>query len=174
MHDQRSKRCRKEQPRLFIKQIREWFRETSQSDGETLNEFCNAFPRQNPKKIEELFGDYLWNTISIRDTAPAKKENFYHGILLGLLGYKSNWLIKSNAESGIGYSDILVEVPDNRTGIVIELKYAENGNMDTACEEALKQIEDRDYTARLRDDGMRNIIKYGIACYKKNCKVVLG
>ena len=160
--------------RLFIKQIREWFRETSQSDGETLNEFCNAFPRQNPKKIEELFGDYLWNTISIRDTAPAKKENFYHGILLGLLGYKSNWLIKSNAESGIGYSDILVEVPDNRTGIVIELKYAENGNMDTACEEALKQIEDRDYTARLRDDGMRNIIKYGIACYKKNCKVVLG
>ena len=160
--------------RLFIKQIREWFRETSQSDGETLNEFCNAFPRQNPKKIEELFGDYLWNTISIRDTAPAKKENFYHGILLGLLGYKSNWLIKSNAESGIGYSDILVEVPDNRTGIVIELKYAENGNMDTACEEALKQIEDRDYTARLRDDGMRNIVKYGIACYKKNCKVVLG
>ena len=160
--------------RLFIKQIREWFRETFQSDGETLNEFCNAFPRQNPKKIEELFGDYLWNTISIRDTAPAKKENFYHGILLGLLGYKSNWLIKSNAESGIGYSDILVEVPDNRTGIVIELKYAENGNMDTACEEALKQIEDRDYTARLRDDGMRNIIKYGIACYKKNCKVVLG
>ena len=96
------------------------------------------------------------------------------GILLGLLGYKSNWLIKSNAESGIGYSDILVEVPDNRTGIVIELKYAENGNMDAACEEALKQIEDRDYTARLRDDGMRNIIKYGIACYKKNCKVVLG
>ncbi len=160
--------------RLFIKQIREWFRETFQSDGETLNEFCNAFPRQNPKKIEELFGDYLWNTISIRDTAPAKKENFYHGILLGLLGYKSNWLIKSNAESGIGYSDILVEVPDNRTGIVIELKYAENGNMDAACEEALKQIEDRDYTARLRDDGMRNIIKYGIACYKKNCKVVLG
>ena len=93
-----------------VKQIREWFRETSQSDGETLNEFCNAFPRQNPKKIEELFGDYLWNTISIRDTAPAKKENFYHGILLGLLGYKSNWLIKSNAESGIGYSDIM-ELP---------------------------------------------------------------
>ena len=118
----------------------------------------------------------LAETISILDTKARneEKENFYHGILLGLLGYKSNWLIKSNAESGIGYSDILVEVPDNRTGIVIELKYAENGNMDTACEEALKQIEDRDYTARLRDDGMRNIIKYGIACYKKNCKVVLG
>lgn len=159
---------------LFISQIREWFRDVSRKDGETLNQFCEAFPDQNPKKIEEIFSDYLWNTISIRDTASSKKENFYHGILLGLLGYKSNWLVKSNAESGIGYSDILVEVPKNRTGIVIELKYAEDGNMDAACEKALQQIEDRDYAAKLKDDGMRNIIKYGIACYKKNCKVVLG
>lgn len=136
--------------------------------------FCEAFLEQNPEKIEEIFSDYLWNTISIRDTASSKKENFYHGILLGLLGYKSNWLVKSNAESGFGYSDILVEVPKNRTGIVIELKYAEDGNMDAACEKALQQIEDRDYAAKLKDDGMRNIIKYGIACYKKNCKVMLG
>ncbi len=160
--------------KLFIRQIREWFRDVSRNDGETLNQFCNAFVEKNPAKIEELFGDYLWNTISIRDTASAKKENFYHGILLGLLGYKSNWLVKSNAESGIGYSDILVEAPDNRTGIVIELKYAERGDMDAACEEALQQIENRDYVAKLKEDGMRNIIKYGIACYKKNCKVVLG
>lgn len=159
--------------KLFIKQIREWFRDVSRKDGETLNQFCEAFPEQNPEKIEEIFSDYLWNTISIRDTATTKKENFYHGILLGLLGYKSNWLVKSNAESGIGYSDILVEVPKNRTGVVIELKYAEDGNMDAACEKALQQIEDRDYAAKLKDDGMRNIIKYGIACYKKNCKVVL-
>ena len=159
---------------LFISQIREWFRDVSRKDGETLNQFCEAFPDQNPEKIEEIFSDYLWNTISIRDTASTKKENFYHGILLGLLGYKSNWLVKSNAESGFGYSDILVEVPKNRTGIVIELKYAEDGNMDAACEKALQQIEDRDYAAKLKDDGMRNIIKYGIACYKKNCKVVLG
>ena len=158
---------------LFILQIREWFRDASRKDGETLNQFCEAFPEQNPEKIEEIFSDYLWNTISIRDTASSKKENFYHGILLGLLGYKSNWLVKSNAESGIGYSDILVEVPKNRTGVVIELKYAEDGNMDAACEKALQQIEDRDYAAKLKDDGMRNIIKYGIACYKKNCKVVL-
>ena len=159
---------------LFISQIREWFRDVSRKDGETLDQFCEAFPEQNPEKIEEIFSDYLWNTISIRDTASSKKENFYHGILLGLLGYKSNWLVKSNAESGIGYSDILVEVPKNRTGIVIELKYAEDGNMDVACEKALQQIEDRDYAAKLKDDGMRNISKYGIACYKKNCKVMLG
>ncbi len=100
-----------------------------------------------------------------------KEGKFYHGILLGLLGYKSNWLIKSNAESGIGYSDILVEVPTNRTGIVIEIKYAEDGNLDAACEKALKQIEEKDYVAKLKQDGMKNFIKYGIACFKKICKV---
>ena len=127
---------------LFIKKIREWFSDTTANDGKTLEQFCNAFVEKDTEKIEELFGDYLWNTISIRDTAVAKdKKNFYHGILLGLLGYKASWLIKSNTESGTCYSDILVEVPNNRTGIVIELKYAENGDMDAACDEALKQIE---------------------------------
>ena len=96
------------------------------------------------------------------------------GILLGLLGYKASWLIKSNTESGTGYSDILVEVPNNRTGIVIELKYAENGDMDAACSEALKQIEEKSYVDKLKQDGMRNFIKYGIACFKKDCKVVVS
>lgn len=161
---------------LFIKKIREWFSDTTTNDGKTLEQFCNAFVDKDTEKIEELFGDYLWNTISIRDTAVAKdkKENFYHGILLGLLGYKASWLIKSNTESGTGYSDILVEVPNNRTGIVIELKYAENGDMDAACDEALKQIEEKSYLDKLKQDGMRNFIKYGIACFKKDCKVVVS
>ena len=165
----------KEIRNLFIKKVREWFRDASKNDGKALEEFCNAFIQKNSQKIEQLFGDYLWNTISIRDTTVAKekKENFYHGILLGLLGYKSNWIIKSNAESGTGYSDILIEAPDNRTGIVIELKYAENGNMDKACLDAIKQIEEKDYVGRLKQDGMRNFISYGIACYKKDCKVML-
>lgn len=165
----------KEIRNLFIKKVREWFRDASKNDGKALEEFCNAFIQKNSQKIEQLFGDYLWNTISIRDTAVAKekKENFYHGILLALLGYKSNWIIKSNAESGTGYSDILIEAPDNRTGIVIELKYAENGNMDKACLDAIKQIEEKDYVGRLKQDGMRNFISYGIACYKKDCKVML-
>ena len=137
---------------LFVKKIREWLSDVTKNDGETLDKLCNAFVNKELEKIEEIFGDYLWNTISIRDTAVAKekKENFYHGILLGLLGYKSSWLIKSNAESGTGYSDILVEVPTNRTGIVIELKYAENGDLDVACEEALKQIKEKDYVAKLK------------------------
>ncbi len=161
---------------LFIKKIREWFSDTTANDGKTLEQFCNAFVDKDTEKIEELFGDYLWNTISIRDTAVAKdkKENFYHGILLGLLGYKANWLTKSNTESGTGYSDILVEVPNNRTGIVIELKYAENGDMDAACSEVLKQIEEKSYVDKLKQDGMRNFIKYGIACFKKDCKVVVS
>ena len=166
----------KEVRNLFIRKIREWFRDVARNDGKILEELCSAFMDKNPEKIEQIFGDYLWNTISIKDTAVAKekKENFYHGILLGLLGYKTNWLTKSNAESGIGYSDILIEVPDNRTGIVIELKYAENGDMDAACSEALRQIEEKDYIAKLKQDGMRNFIKYGIACFKKDCKVVIG
>lgn len=166
----------KEVRNLFIRKIREWFSDVTRNDGKTLEEFCNAFVDKDPRKIEQIFGDYLWNTISIRDTvtAKAKKENFYHGILLGLLGYKASWLIKSNAESGTGYSDILVEVPDNRTGIVIELKYAEDGDMDAACSRALEQIEEKDYVDKLRQDGMRNFIKYGIACFKKDCKVVIG
>ncbi len=160
---------------LFVKKIREWFSDVSRKDGQTLEQLCDAFVNKNVEKIEEIFGDYLWNTISIRDTAVAKekKENFYHGILLGLLGYKSSWLIKSNAESGIGYSDILVEVPTNRTGIVIELKYAEGGDMDAACEEAMRQIEEKGYIAKLKQDGMRNFIRYGIACFKKDCRVVV-
>lgn len=166
----------KEVRNLFIRKIREWFSDVTRNDGKTLEEFCNAFVDKDPRKIEQIFGDYLWNTISIRDTATAKakKENFYHGILLGLLGYKASWLIKSNAESGTGYSDILVEVPDNRTGIVIELKYAEDGDMDSACSRALEQIEEKEYVDKLRQDGMRNFIRYGIACFKKDCKVVIG
>ena len=158
---------------LFVLQIREWFQEETLSDVSKLNSFCEALAEEKPQKAEELLGSYLWSTISIRDTASAKKENFYHGILLGLLGYKENWILRSNLESGTGYSDILVEVPENRTGIIIEVKYAENGNLDVACEIALRQIEEKCYAAKLEEDGMRKILKYGIACYKKECKVVL-
>lgn len=156
---------------LFVTQIREWFNEVSKQDTSKLNKFCEAFPQKNTEIIENLFNEYLWNTISIRDNAVAKekKENFYHGILLGLLSYKENWYVKSNAESGEGYSDILIEIPESRTGIVIEMKYAENGHFDTACKAALKQIQEKKYETKLEKDGMKEIIKYGIACYKKSC-----
>ena len=161
---------------LFILQIQEWFADTAAADTNKLDELCRAFPEGNAEVIEKLFNDYLWNTISIRDTASAKewKENFYHGILLELLGHMGNWLVKSNEESGEGYSDILIEVPESRTGIVIEMKYAEEGRLEYACRAALQQIEDRKYAARLISDGMTSTVKYGIACYKKHCRVLKG
>ena len=100
------------------------------------------------------------------------KENFYHGILLGLFGNMDGWNVRSNAESGDGYSDISIEIEDKGIGIVIELKYAEKAAFDTACREALKQVNDQNYEQQLLDDGMTTIRKYGIACYKRRCKVI--
>ena len=141
-----------------------------------LEAFCKAFQENDTAAIEAGFTSYLKKTISIRDTNTKKKmkENFYHGILLGLLGNMSSWKVKSNAESGDGYSDISIEIDDEDIGIVIELKYAENAAFDDACREALKQIRDRNYEETLIDDGMRTNYRYGIACYNKRCKVVSG
>jgi hypothetical protein len=161
---------------LFVEQIQKWFSASIRRDTPKLDAFCEAFPAQDPATIENLFNDYLWNTISIRDTAVHKerKENFYHGILLGLLGHKENWLVMSNAESGDGYSDILVEVPESRTGVVIELKYAEGDKLEEACAEALSQIDEKQYDAHLKLDGMHTIVKYAIACFRKHCRVTMG
>jgi hypothetical protein len=159
---------------LFVDQIEQWFTTAVCKDAPKLDAFCEAFPSGDTETIENLFNEYLWNTISIRDTAVpnGRKENFYHGILLGLLSHKENWLVLSNAESGEGYSDILVEVPESRTGVVIELKYAEGNKLEEACEAALAQIEEKQYNALLQADGMKTIVKYGIACFRKHCRVV--
>lgn len=160
---------------LFELQIREWFQEKSSEDVKKLDKLCMAFPDGDAETIEDLFNDYLWNTISIRYTAvKGRKENFYHGVLLGLLSHMENWAVWSNIESGEGYCDILLEVPENRVGVVIEMKYAQEDRMEAACTEALKQIEQRQYAARLKSDGMKNIVNYGIACYRKHCKVKIG
>ena len=166
----------KEVRMIFIRQIQEWFREETVRDGVKLESFCKAFLENNVSVIEEGFTSYLKKTISIRDTSIKKsmKENFYHGILLGLFGHMDDWTIMSNAESGEGYSDIIVEVEDKEIGIVIELKYAEKAEFDTGCKEALQQIKDMNYEEVLVRDGMRTIYRYGIACYKKRCKVISG
>ncbi len=161
---------------IFIRQIREWFKWETKRNMEKLEAFCRAFLENDTTAIEEGFNAYLKKTISIRDTNVKKemKENFYHGILLGIFGNMDGWDVQSNAESGDGYSDISVEVEDRDIGIVIELKYAENAAFDNACKEALKQIRDRNYGEKLADDGMTTIRKYGIACYKRRCRVVSG
>ncbi|MBO5070456.1 MAG: AAA family ATPase [Roseburia sp.] len=161
--------------KIFESQILKWFHDTVRKDGATLNQFCETFQRGDAAGIEEQFNDYLWNTISIRDIAvKGKKENFYHGILLGLLRYKENWELSSNQESGDGYSDIIIRTGKERIGIIIEVKYAKNGDLEKGCVEALEQIETNNYEEELRKNGMRIILKYGIACYKKRCMVVLA
>ena len=159
---------------IFARQIREWFKGETVKNRETLERFCGAFLVNNTIAIEDGFNNYLKKTISIRDTNTKKemKENFYHGILLGILGNMDGWNVKSNAESGDGYSDISVEVEEEEIGIIIELKYAPKAAFDDGCREAMKQINDRNYEELLVDDGMKKIYKYGIACYKKRCRVV--
>lgn len=159
---------------IYVQQIRKWFKEEARKDTQKLENFCRAFEENETAVIEKEFTSYLRKTISIRDTGVRKdmKENFYHGILLGLFGNMDGWKVRSNAESGDGYCDISVEVEDRDIGLVIELKYAENAAFDDACKEALEQIRSRNYEEVLLDDGMKSIYRYGIACYKKRCKVV--
>lgn len=160
---------------IFLEQIQAWAQAVVRYDLPKLEEFCNAFKEGDAARAEELFSSYLSRTISIRDTAVQKglKENFYHGFLLGLLRYKEDWLILSNRESGEGYGDILIELDPEQIGIVIELKYAPKDQFDQACRIALEQIRRKDYTSRLREDGMKKILKYAIACHYKKCRILL-
>ena len=161
---------------IFETQIMEYFKESVAKDGDTLSRFCDALKNGEETKVGEIFESYLKKTISIRDTfvKKASKENFYHGILLGILGVKEEWYVSSNQESGEGYSDILVETENSETVILIEVKYANDGNLDQACEQALQQIEKKKYDEELRENGVDKILKYGIACYMKRCKVKLA
>ncbi|MCI8723806.1 MAG: AAA family ATPase [Ruminococcus sp.] len=158
---------------VFVTQIMDFFKENVREDGDTLNRFCDALQHGDAETVEQIFAEYLRKTICIRDTAVRTdmKENFYHGILLGILGVKNRWGISSNREMGEGYADILAEPDTGDMGIIIEVKYAHDGDLDAACKEALKQIEYTRYEKDLEDDGVDNILKYGIACYKKRCRV---
>ena len=160
---------------IITNHILKMFKESIKDDGKTVGEFCDALLKQNPEKVEGIFTDYMKKTISIRDTFVKKptKENFYHGLLLGILGFKENWSVMSNRESGDGFSDILIRIEDEDVGIVIEVKYASDGNLEKECKNALGQITDVRYTDALEQEGIHKIIKYGIACYKKQCKVMM-
>lgn len=162
--------------KIFTSQIMELFKESVPKNGEALRNFCQALRNGDAKSVERLLGEYLRKTISIRDTFVKRqmKENFYHGILIGILGFEDTWSVSSNKESGDGYSDILVETDDGETGIILELKYAEDGKLDESCREALRQINLRRYEEELLDEGVEHILKYGIAFYKKRCRVMLA
>ncbi len=163
----------KEIRRIYEDRIRSWFRMKVTGDTERWKQFCASIRNGDVDQVQTLFNVFLSESISIRDTAVRKdlKETFYHGMLLGLLKAEKSWVVKSNAESGTGYADILIMVPSEKTGCVVEVKYAENGAFDAACHEAMEQIRDRGYTKELEREGMRTIHQYGLACYRKTCRM---
>ena len=164
----------KEVLQIYRDKIQSWYNVNVRRDIPKWQAFCGAVRTGDAPKIQELFNSYMSRTISIRDTFVKKemKENFYHGMLLGILQCDSGWVIRSNQESGLGYCDILLMVPGDRIGCAIELKYAENGAFDAACDEAFRQIDEKKYIDFLQQECMETIYIYAVACYKKSCKVV--
>lgn len=165
----------KEVRQVFVSQIQEWFRQTVTYDDGSVQDLCEAFMSGDADKIQSNLNMILIKTISVLDTKARddQKENFYHGLLLGLLRSKPDWRIKSNRESGDGFSDISIEPTIPEKGIVVEVKYSNTiSGLDDACGKAMKQIRDRRYDEALREDGREDIIAYGIAFCRKRCKVV--
>ena len=166
----------KEVREVFVLQIQEWFKAVVAKDDDTMKLLSRAILDKDEKQIARQLNIVMSRMISILDTKASDdmKENFYHGLLLGLLrGSNPGWLIKSNRESGDGFSDILIKPEDPDAGIVIEVKYAkEMKNLDAACEAAMTQIKEKRYDEALRDEGRCDILAYGIAFCRKRCRVV--
>ena len=166
----------KEVREVFRFQIQEWFKDNIGCNTDRLTDFWNSMKEGKTKEIEHYLNWTLSNSISVFDTKAqeTEKENSYHTLLVGLLTGNSDWVVRSNVEAGEGFADILVEPEDPDAGIVIELKYSkEAAGLEKACEKAIKQIKDRRYYEYLRNDGRSDITLYGIAFYKKRCKVIV-
>ena len=166
----------KEVREIYVLQIQEWFKKNVVKKNQAVPEFCRALQDGNAEIVEKQLTRILGKMISIMDTKARdeQKENFYHGILLGLLRSEEEWAILSNAESGDGFCDVLVEPEEPDAGIVIELKYSATfTGMEGMCEKALSQIKERHYDERLRNDGRNEILAYGIAFCKKRCRVLV-
>ena len=160
---------------IITEQVLALFKQNVEKDGQLLNDFCTALSDGHTDEVERLFSEYMKKTISVRDTFARKelKENFYHGLLLGILGFKAGWSVMSTRESGNGFSDIMIMIDDAEIGIVIEVKYAESHDLEAVCKDALKQMIDKRYAEYFEQQGIKKILKYGIACRVKECKVML-
>ena len=160
---------------VFILQIQEWFEQEIIEKEKTTQPLCAAFQAGDAEEVCRNLTAIMGRMISVLDTKARdeQKENFYHGLLLGLLRSEPTWLIMSNAESGEGFSDILVETDDPDAGLVIEVKYSPTlEGLEDACARAMAQIKARRYDERLRNDGRNDILAFGVAFWKKRCKVV--
>lgn len=158
---------------IYKDRICTWFEKKTVSNTKRWQNFCEAVKNGDRQTVQILFNSFMEDSISIRDTYIRKdlKEIFYHGMLLGLIRAEDRWILRSNAESGTGYTDIMIIVPLEKTGCIIEVKYAENGSFEAAGRLAAEQITDKGYETVLRQEGMQTIHKFAIACYKKSCRV---
>ena len=166
----------KEVREVFIDQIQQWFEQTVTRDEDRMNGFYQSIALGNAEEIQNKLTKILGQTISILDTKARneEKENFYHGLMLGLLRNCRDWVVKSNVETGDGFADILLKPEDPDAGIIMELKYSKTfKGLEKACENAIAQIKDRRYEEILREEGRNKILAYGIAFCKKRCKVVV-
>ena len=159
---------------VYKLQIQEWFKDAVLSNTEQLTACWSAFKAGDAEVIEKYLNNMLSNSISVFDLKAAEKENVYHTFLVGLLAGNSGWLVKSNVEAGEGFADIIVETEDADAGMILELKYArEAAGLAKACEKALAQIKERRYPEYLKNEGRNQMLFYGIAFYKKRCRVVV-
>ena len=166
----------KEVRTVYISQIQEWFKQKIADNTEQMAHFWKAIEDGNAEIIEQYLNQTLSNTISVFDTKASEmeKENSYHTFLAGMLTGNTDWVVKSNVEAGEGFADIIIKPQNPNDGIIFELMYSkEASGLDKACERAIKQIRDRRYLEYLKNDGRHNMIFYGIAFYKKRCKVVV-
>lgn len=154
---------------IFTQQVLEWFNDKARAEMDKLSDLYAAFETGDVTTITEFLNSQLLDTVSFYDA----HESFYHGFLLALLSTCANWRVSSNAETGKGRSDIIVERKDRRIGFVVEVKdVKDEGKLDHACEAAMQQIEEKDYTAILRRYRVKEIWTYGIAFWDKECRVV--
>ena len=154
---------------IYKQQVRLWFEDVTTTETDKLTELYTAFETGNSDEITDYLDEQLLNTVSFYDAL----ESFYHGFLLALLNTCANWRVASNTETGKGRCDIIAYRKDRKVGFVVEVKDVKNENkLDAAIETAMKKIEDKDYTALLRRNRVKEIWGYGIAFWNKECRVV--
>ena len=153
---------------IYMQQVLSWFNHKVESETDKLTNLYAAFETGDTETIKEILDEQLLDTVSFYDA----RESFYHGFLLALLSTCANWNVSSNIETGKGRSDILVSRKDRKIGFVVEVKdVKDEEKLDAACEAALRQIDERDYTAILRRFRVKEIHKYGVAFWDKECRI---
>ena len=153
---------------IYMQQVLSWFEDKASAETDKLTNLYAAFETGDTDTIKEILDEQLLDTVSFYDA----HESFYHGFLLALLSTCANWNVSSNIETGRGRSDIIAGRKDRKVGFVVEVKdVKDEEKLDAACEAALRQIDERDYTAILRRFRVKEIHKYGIAFWDKECRI---